>query len=856
MASASAVPGIRPFRFRCPSTTPHPIPDMDRPDPPHTLRRRQPAKVQLRRAARGLLLVAAASWLGLGGSFFPSKAATPAAFGGIQPALSPDGQTIAVSYQGAICRVPGGGGVLTQLTHGEGWDVEPAWSPDGKQIAYINAPNFGPGPLRMINGADGSRVALPKEVLARGRLQYHPDGRRLLGMFTMTGQPNRLQWFDLASGALIPIRITGLEAAAFNSMKWALSADGAGLLLTTAEDRPGEQDGNNGPSTRIWRVPSNGGEVRLLDRWPSRIYGLCWDAEGNGAFLVTDRGVAYNDIWHVSLSNLLGSARKITFGQADEDWPAVSADGRWLVHTENQQGATALTRLDLTSNEPHAVPISQINPREPVAPVRLVLKDAGTGESLAARISVKKQGGKFRFPDRALYRLTAGLGHFYARDTVELALSPGKYSIQAWHGPEYVIFNQEVAIAAGAPQQILLRLERWVNMPERGWFSGENHIHANYGYGAWHNNPETIRGQCEGEDLHVANVVVANSDGDGVFDRQYFLGRTDPASLPRTILYWNEEFRSTIWGHMTLGHLSQLVEPIFTGFKETTNPWDIPTNADIAERTRAQRGTVSYTHPASNSDSPYDGAYSAKGLPVDAALGRVDTADVMGFGYRATLPLWYRLLNCGFRIPAAAGTDVFLNRITCYPPGWGRCYVRMTNGLGYSEWMQNQRAGRSFVTSGPILEWTVDGWEAGSTLRLDAPRSVRLRARGASQFPMKSLEVIKNGVVLAAKAPLAGEREIVLDQEIALNGSAWLTVRCESGNTSFPGGPVLAAHGNPVYIELAGKAFDSRADAAFFLSWIDRLESDLKKRDRLPTGLDHVKMQMEAARAVYRKLAE
>ncbi len=64
----------------------------------------------------------------------------------------------------------------------------------------------------------------------------------------------------------------------------------------------------------------------------------------------------------------------------------------------------------------------------------------------------------------------------------------------------------------------------------------------------------------------------------------------------------------------------------------------------------------------------HDGACSMKGLPVDAALGRMDTLDVMGSGYGGSLRLWYRLSNCGFHIPAAAVTDVFLNRITSYPP--------------------------------------------------------------------------------------------------------------------------------------------------------------------------------------------
>src|SRR5258705_13019995 len=222
--------------------------------------------------------------------------------GSVQPAISPDGKSVAFSYQGIICRLPSEGGALTRLTQGEGWDVEPAWSPDGKRIAFINAPGFNAGPLRLITAEDGSLVKLPKDVLARGRLQFHPDGKRLLGMFALTGQPDRLQWFDLSSGLLTAVNIVPLDANQRASMKWALSSDGAAILLATFQDRPGEQGGNNGPSADFWRVPSAGGEPQKITRWPGRIYGLCWDTEGRGAFLVPDRGGRYNDSWGFPLN--------------------------------------------------------------------------------------------------------------------------------------------------------------------------------------------------------------------------------------------------------------------------------------------------------------------------------------------------------------------------------------------------------------------------------------------------------------------------------------------------------------------------------------------------------------------------
>ena len=56
----------------------------------------------------------------------------------------------------------------------------------------------------------------------------------------------------------------------------------------------------------------------------------------------------------------------------------------------------------------------------------------------------------------------------------------------------------------------------------------DSHIHANYGYGHWYCTLEAMRLQCGGEDLTMANLMVANSDGDGVYDREFFLGRPDP----------------------------------------------------------------------------------------------------------------------------------------------------------------------------------------------------------------------------------------------------------------------------------------------------------------------------------------
>jgi TolB protein len=763
------------------------------------------------------------------------------AIGAIDPRISPLGRAIAFSYQGAIWKIDREGGAMTRLTKGPGFDSEPVWSPDEKRIAYFDATS---GELNLIDSGSGEPFKLPAKIIGERKLCFHPDGKRLLGNFRVNAaEPGSryLAWLDLASGTLQHVFNPPQSLRVF-----CLADDGEQIAFASHQDIPGEQSGVNGPQADLFVMPASGGQPKKLRRFPSRIFDMTWSR--NQLYFSSDVGGAHNNLWTFSVSQP-EQARQITAGHADEDRASLNADGRWLVYTDNRENATALAVRNLGTGDEQLLSVSRLDFGQTTGALRISVVEKDTGRPLTARLSIQEEGGKFLAPPGSLYRIQGnGLLHFYAAGQAQATAPAGKYVLRAFRGLEYRPLEQRIELASGQNLSVKLELDHWNDPAARSWYSGESHIHANYGYGHWYNTPETMHLQLEGEGLKVANFMVANSDGDGVFDREFFRGVPDSLSSPETVLYWNEEFRATLWGHMTLLNLKRLVEPMFTGFRDTTNPWDVPTNADIADTTHLQEGHVNFTHPASPSGDPFLGAYAAKSVPVDVALGKIDSLDI-NWG-EPTLQLWYRLLNCGFRLPASAGTDCFLNRIRSRLPGSDRAYVKIDNGFSYSGWIRNLKAGKSFVTGGPLLEFTVDHKPLGETIQRTVPGTVVARGAATWQAPLDRVELIYNGAIVATGKVSSDRLTATVEQIVKVDRSGWICFRAYAQDGTL-------AHTSPIYVTVGGKPAVSRSDAEYFVQWIDRLEAKLNERSRVPPPAlrAHVESQLNTAREVYRKIA-
>ncbi len=497
------------------------------------------------------------------------------------------------------------------------------------------------------------------------------------------------------------------------------------------------------------------------------------------------------------------------------------------------------------------------------ATVRGKIVDEKTGGLLPARIYIRDASGKWYFPrssgaggsalpyqrtfggnTRATEQHTTLSAHPFTVD-----LGPGRYEVSIERGKEFRVLSEVLTVGDEAVVEVAYKLRRWVNMAGRGWFSGDTHVHR---------DPAEIPNVQLAEDVNVVLPVVHWTTTDQIppslgprnFKGEF--GRGLIQADPTHVCYpMNSEYEifTTGGSNHTSGafvvahHKRPFEVPVFPlkrvvdqarsegaliDLEKHNWPWSMAVvpiiRPDLFELSNNHLWRTEFAVRKWAVPAP---AYM--GLPQGGLESEKDWAL---YGFRT----YYALLNCGFRISPSAGTA---NGVHPVPLGFGRVYVHLESGFDFEKWMVGLRAGRSFVTTGPMLIADIQRELPGHSFRMKRGevRQVRVRATLLSDDPVTSIEFVVNGEV-ASQVSFENDSQrsrierSALSDRLALKGSGWVAVRCWS---RLADGRIRFAHTAPFYFDVPGESPTPTRQEAEFLSLRTREEIQ-RSRGLLPAA--------------------
>jgi len=403
------------------------------------------------------------------------------------------------------------------------------------------------------------------------------------------------------------------------------------------------------------------------------------------------------------------------------------------------------------------------------------------------------------------------MSYAYVPGRFQIELPVGEVYVELSKGFEYAPMRRKLEIRPGQ-RELELKIDRTIDRRKEGWVTADTHVHFISPETAW------LEGQAEG--LNLINLL-ASQWGRLFTNVADITGELSGVSRQDTLVWVGTENRNHLLGHISmLGTHGDPVFPMCDGGPGEAYIGDpeIMTLTEWAQTCRERDGVVIRPHfPSPVCEEP-----------VYFALGQLDGAELRRYGDPAEsldefcYTEWYRYLNCGYRVAAVGGTDKMSAGM---PVGGARTYARLdpNDEFSFANWGKAVRAGRTFTSSGPIVDLRVEGRELGDLIHLPSGGgTLEVEAVAECIWPIHALELVMNGKVIGKASDAAGAKRLRLKQRVRVQGSSWIAARCGSKLVVQHCWPIhLGAHTSPVYIIAGGEEQFSPSDASYMLTLID-----------------------------------
>ena len=469
---------------------------------------------------------------------------------------------------------------------------------------------------------------------------------------------------------------------------------------------------------------------------------------------------------------------------------------------------------------------------EPEGPkLHLNIVDRSSGRPISARFSLKVDGEPY-FPEwindhgisftsihlrrnqRSTMQFAKGTG------TVELSLPANakEVTVAAAKGFEYFLETTTVALT-GQTTEVALELQRWVNLKADGWIAIDEHLHFDR---LSAEDDSKWFSMFEADGLEAGHFMVLKGGmTPGVWSRQFAYGEAGQGTDGKHMLIPGQEYRDNQQGHINLLGLDEVILPYSTGGMGTPAVKEnYPPLHDILQTTRNRNGFAGVAHGGTL------GGHSVS--LADAVLGAVDFWELSN-GFIYNTENWYRLMNCGIFLPMAAGTDLPNSPFRDdWQPMFGaiRTYVDTGGDFSCESFQEALRAGRSFISGGPLIDFRVDDLGMGGTLHLpEGGGTVTVRAALHSPLPLGELIVVQDGNDLSAnvrKRKINGVNRWSIEADIQVTESGWLSAWGRGTRIDAQSFDAMA-HAGVVKVIVGDQAVESADDAEILIRSFEEL---------------------------------